>query len=239
MLLRRITAHVRNENWFAVFLDLVVVVVGLFIGLQIDDWWERQREARLESAYLLEIQEDFVANKSNLEKSIREIEQIIRDMIVLHGQSTLPEPSLSSAELNKQFRSINDMPTFVLVSRAYANLTGSGDLKLMRDRLLKNALAEYYAQAELTSLVQATHEMELVQTFQPYIIDNLDYAAVKRDLIDDFPLGASNDETRILEVLATRQFRNTVAQKWVISTDLLDQFRQMLERTDEILLMLE
>jgi hypothetical protein len=81
--------------------------------------------------------------------------------------------------------------------------------------------------------------MELVQTFQPYIIDNLDYAAVKQDRVDDFPLSAAHDEGRILDVLATRQFRNVVVQKWVISTDLLEQFRGMLKRTDDILQLLE
>jgi len=91
----------------------------------------------------------------------------------------------------------------------------------------------------VTAVVQATHEMELVQTFQPYIIENLDYAAVKRNLVDDFPLGEPGDKARILEELHTRQFRNTVVQKWVITTDLLDQFRGMLERTERVLAMLE
>ena len=59
MLLRRVSSHVQSENWFAVFLDLIVVVVGLFIGLQIDTWWEGQKEARIEGVYLLEIREDF------------------------------------------------------------------------------------------------------------------------------------------------------------------------------------
>jgi hypothetical protein len=100
-------------------------------------------------------------------------------------------------------------------------------------------MANYYAAAELVSIVHATHEMDLVQSFQPYIIENLDFAAVKKDLVDDFPLGASNDEGRILEVLATREFRNTVVLKWAICTDLLDQFRGMLERTDEVVAMLD
>jgi hypothetical protein len=239
MLLRRFKDHVISENWFAVVLDLAVVVVGLFIGLQVDNWWGAQKDAQLESAYLLEIQEDFEANKSDLESKILDTEQVIRDMIVLHAQSSLEEPSLSSTELNKRFSSINRMPTFRLVSRAYANLTGSGDLKLIQNRRLKNALAAYYSQAQITALVQATHEMELVQTFQPYIIDNLDYAVVKHDRVDDFPLSASFDEGRILEVLGTRQFRNVIVQKWVISTDLLNQFRGMLKRTDEILQILE
>ncbi len=239
MLLRRISAHVRGENWFAVVLDLLVVVVGLFLGLQIDTWWEGQKEARIESTYLQEIREDFELNKSSLHEQISDAEQIIRSMIVLHEQSTLVEPSLSVVELNENFSLINNMPTFVIATRAYVNLTGSGDLKLLRNRQLKNLLAAYYAAADLTAVVQSTHEMELVQTFQPYIIDNLDYAAVKRNLVDDFPLTASSEEARILDVLDTRQFRNVVVQKWVISTDLLDQFRGMLKLTDEVLQMLE
>ena len=239
MLLRRISAHVRGENWFAVVLDLLVVVVGLFLGLQIDTWWEGQKEARIESTYLQEIREDFELNKSSLHEQISDVEQIIRSMIVLHEQSTLVESSLSIVELNENFSLINDMPTFVIATRAYVNLTGSGDLKLLRNRQLKNLLAAYYAAADLTAVVQSTHEMELVQTFQPYIIDNLDYAAVKLNLVDDFPLTASSEESRILDVLDTRQFRNVVVQKWVISTDLLDQFRGMLKLTDEVLQMLE
>ena len=194
MLLRRISAHVRGENWFAVVLDLLVVVVGLFLGLQIDTWWEGQKEARIESTYLQEIREDFELNRSSLHEQISDVEQIIRSMIVLHEQSTLVESSLSIVELNENFSLINDMPTFVIATRAYANLTGSGDLKLLRNRQLKNLLAAYYAAAALTAVVQSTHEMELVQTFQPYIIDNLDYAAVKRNLVDDFPLTAPSEE---------------------------------------------
>lgn len=239
MRLRRLMAHVRGGNWFAVALDLLVVVVGLFIGLQIDTWWEGRKEAQFESVYLIEIQEDFDANRSSLEEQIQRAEQVINDMITLHAQSLLPEPSLSIPELNARFSSINQMPTFAITTRAYDNLTGSGDLKLLRNRSLKNMLAEYYAKEQVTAVVQATHELELVQTFQPFIIENLDYAAVKRDLVDDFPLGERGDEARILELLHTRQFQNIVVQKWVITTDLLDQFRGMLERTNKVLAVLE
>jgi hypothetical protein len=145
MLLRRLSAHVRGENWFAVVLDLIVVVVGLFIGLQIDTWWGEQKDGQLESAYLLEIREDFEANRSSLQGQIARAEQTIRDMLILQTQSTLAEPSISLAELNERFSSVTVMPSFVVSTRAYANLTGSGDLKLIRNRSLKNAMAAYYA----------------------------------------------------------------------------------------------
>ncbi len=33
MLLRRVTEHVKTQNWFAVLLDFLIVVIGVFMGL--------------------------------------------------------------------------------------------------------------------------------------------------------------------------------------------------------------
>ncbi|MEM6537231.1 MAG: hypothetical protein AAF742_00400 [Pseudomonadota bacterium] len=60
MLLRRITEHVRTQNWFAVFLDFVIVVVGVFIGLQVSNWND-QRAARGDSDRTLELLIPFIA----------------------------------------------------------------------------------------------------------------------------------------------------------------------------------
>lgn len=38
MILRRITKHVKDQNWFAVALDFVIVVVGILIAFQITNW---------------------------------------------------------------------------------------------------------------------------------------------------------------------------------------------------------
>jgi hypothetical protein len=38
MILRRITKHAKDQNWFAVALDFFIVVVGVFIGIQVSNW---------------------------------------------------------------------------------------------------------------------------------------------------------------------------------------------------------
>ena len=42
MLLRSITKHVKDQNWFAVFLDFLIVVVGILIAFQITNWNEER-----------------------------------------------------------------------------------------------------------------------------------------------------------------------------------------------------
>ena len=38
MILRRVMEHVKHQNWTAVALDFVIVVVGVFIGIQVSNW---------------------------------------------------------------------------------------------------------------------------------------------------------------------------------------------------------
>jgi len=231
--------NTNNIQWKRTAAEGVAVVVSILLAFWIDTLWEDRQEARLEIVYLLELQEDFELNKSRLEDQAAELGETARSMLVLQEQSVLESPSMSVSELNENFSQIINMSSMYLVNRAYANMTGSGDLRIIRSRPLKNALAEYYAAARVITLVQNTHEMELVQIYEPYIIENLDYAAVGIVRVDDFPLPPPIEEASILKVLATRKFRNILIQKSVITTDLINEFRRQLELTDNVLRLLK
>ena len=38
MILRRIAEAFRRQDWFTVFVETMIVVVGVFVGLQVDNW---------------------------------------------------------------------------------------------------------------------------------------------------------------------------------------------------------
>lgn len=38
MILRRVITHVREQNWTAIGIDFVIVVTGVFIGIQVSNW---------------------------------------------------------------------------------------------------------------------------------------------------------------------------------------------------------
>ena len=44
MVIRRFRHHVETHNWFAVAVDLLIVVVGVFLGAQATNWNERRTE---------------------------------------------------------------------------------------------------------------------------------------------------------------------------------------------------
>jgi uncharacterized membrane protein len=38
MLLRHVSKHFSEQNWFAVGLDVIVVITGVFLGMQVTEW---------------------------------------------------------------------------------------------------------------------------------------------------------------------------------------------------------
>ncbi len=48
MILRRVIQHVKNQEWTAVCIDLLIVILGVFIGTQVSNWnteWETGKKA--------------------------------------------------------------------------------------------------------------------------------------------------------------------------------------------------
>lgn len=52
MILRRVISHFRKQEWTAIALDFLIVVVGVFIGIQVSNWNEQRRERAIEHQYL-------------------------------------------------------------------------------------------------------------------------------------------------------------------------------------------
>ena len=58
MILRRLTKHLREQNWFAVFLDFFIVVIGVFIGIQVSNWNTANAQREDEVVFLRLLEED-------------------------------------------------------------------------------------------------------------------------------------------------------------------------------------
>lgn len=82
MLLRRMIQHVTDQNWFAVFIDFVIVVVGVFIGIQVSNWNDGQSRRHDYAMALQRYAAEIDANVTDLEelqeKSLQRL-AIVRD----------------------------------------------------------------------------------------------------------------------------------------------------------------
>ena len=62
MILRRLAEHVRQQNWTAIGIDLVIVVVGVFLGIQLGNWNAARAFDAQEASYLRQLRSEIVEN---------------------------------------------------------------------------------------------------------------------------------------------------------------------------------
>jgi hypothetical protein len=75
MILHHLADAIRGQNWFTVVIELAVVVVGILLGLQIDDWNERRKENSLERGYIERLEAEVDANIAVYQAAILRAEE--------------------------------------------------------------------------------------------------------------------------------------------------------------------
>ncbi len=68
MILRRVIEHVKAQQWTAVAIDFVIVVAGVFVGLQVQEWNAARGHRAAEIGYLMSLEEDVVYSIGSLER---------------------------------------------------------------------------------------------------------------------------------------------------------------------------
>jgi len=150
MILRRFTQHVNEQNWFAVGLDFIVVVFGIFFGLQVQQMYDQRGERHAEQAYLSRLHTEVIQslgfNKTTfgallLLENFRENELYLDDVLaVFEGQGAVSDLTARHC-LEIQLAAIyNDQQTYL---PTLSELLTSGQLSIIESEDIKTALSEY------------------------------------------------------------------------------------------------
>jgi hypothetical protein len=60
MILRRLANAMRRQDGFTVVIDILIVVLGVFLGLQVNNWNEARKYRKDERLYLVRLREDLL-----------------------------------------------------------------------------------------------------------------------------------------------------------------------------------
>ena len=171
MILRSVMKHVRDQNLFAVGLDFVIVVVGVFIGIQVANWNEaRQRNAELAAALEnlaqeVKITAEFRAGRLDYHQTT------LRGLGLLHDWLDGAEPNENEKALIFSAIERGTPPPNPSRYESLFELQNTGQLKDIASRDLRAALGE---QLSLDRQYQAYEEAWLRQltapSFSPSIV---------------------------------------------------------------------
>lgn len=140
MILRRITQHVKDQNWFAVGLDFFIVVVGILIAFQITNWSEGRSDKVREQQIIERLHSDFVALGQETQEKIEFMEPLIvtieeTKQLIIDGPTDMDLQSIQNF-----YETAFALPAISGQSDSYEQLVSSGDMNLLRDALLRESL---------------------------------------------------------------------------------------------------
>jgi len=149
MILRRIIGHFRQQEWTAIAIDFVIVVLGVVIGIQVSNWNEsrvlREREHALLEQLLIDLDSDRDTGKRGVESANRIDDAANAVLAVL--EDTRQAATISDADLMRLLLEAGYAFLPLGNPTTYDEMISTGALGRMHDVELKRALGEYYLRA--------------------------------------------------------------------------------------------
>ena len=142
-------------NWRLLLGEFVVIVVGILMALWVDELREARYNAALEIEYLASIVTDLEADLAQFDETeawMRRSEAAAATVLALYQGSP---PTENVADLVMAVETAGWQAWPVITRNTIDDLRSTGNLRLIRDKNLRRAIAAYYTTIENVSIPNA------------------------------------------------------------------------------------
>jgi hypothetical protein len=174
---RNIRQRLLKENKFSAYLvyavgEIILVVIGILIALQINNWNEVRKESKKEARYLENLERDLENQLKSIDiqlqyerKYSKTGNTILNDYL---GSDSIVFDSLMCAML----MTLTERKTFVRTDPTFEDLVSTGNLGLLKDNGLRNEIIEYYQELKrLEMVLQNNNTLHVDQGYAQKISD--------------------------------------------------------------------
>ena len=181
MILRRLSQSLKEQNWTAIWIEFILLVAGVYLGMQVSNWNQAQKDSQSSRLIVENLYADYVVieadgedNKVKLNASLKAIDQTLQ---LLRKPQINNDSNLFLHELNQLF----SIPTALQESATAQELKFSGRLGLIENDKLRALLVRNSA-----LLAHAQYAQQSRREFvRPY---NASLSRFRMLLIEGYPV---------------------------------------------------
>ena len=202
--------------------EVILVVIGILIALQVNNWNEYRKEKVVEKKILLSLHNEISNNLESLE-------------VVIDGKNKIinvNEYIINNTGKNGEWKSIKPLDSlmnyislsgwiFVPQNGVLNEIINSGKLLLIENDLIKNEIASLPQLLSLMIEEDRQYRLDLHQYFLPFLSKNYNLIEITkyRELLENysFKMGETNFSKSTPELLGSREFENilTIQSIWI------------------------
>lgn len=145
MILRRISRSLGEQNWTAIVLEFILLVAGVYFGIEVSNWNESRREAQRAHENLMRIQTDLATDIGALERR-----KIFWKDVARHGDGAIHYAESGELVDGSNWKTLlafyqaSQLFPYVPSDTTYQELRSAGELGLFTEANLRTTLADYY-----------------------------------------------------------------------------------------------
>jgi hypothetical protein len=224
--------------WFAI-LEVLLVVIGILIALQVNNWTEEQKLRTIEKSVLMDLRSELYANISRLDSIINERENVLAAGRLLLEQSG-PDASWDS-EVNFDsllFKIILSGWKFFPESGVVTDILNSGKLNVIQNDSLRYMISSLPADIALLNDEDDTYRVDLHGYFVPFFSGNYAIRNVVKDrglFGRDMDLGVSTFRTYPESLLRNRELEGVLTIQTIWTNTAIGLYSRQLNTYKTIL----
>jgi len=177
-LFRKIRLKLANENKFLKYSryaigEIALVMIGILLALQVNNWNESKKEKRIERMYLKNILSDLKDQNTSFDIQI-ESELSYHDAAIQIIKNYQENNMLvMDSTFFKNATLMTSRKTFVINDPTYTDLISSGNINMLKNVAYKNKLIKYYQELErIEKVIQNNNSLLVDQHYVSVFMKN-------------------------------------------------------------------
>lgn len=146
MNISKLGTRLRTYDWTAAVIELVIVVVGILIALEVSNWNQDRVDRARADSYQRRIRADLMADNRSVDTTLAFWNKVsgYGRAAIAHGENGQLVDGSAWKTVLAYYQASQTMP-FVASDDAFSEMRSAGDLGLIADERLRTQLEDYYS----------------------------------------------------------------------------------------------
>ena len=226
MLLRRVIEHVKTQNWTAIAIDFVIVVTGVFIGIQVANYNEERKLAKQREATVERLHDEAEAIIGYFQPMLWWYDTLNSARSEAIGR--MVDNDWAGADLDQMRQGISSItlyPSATPPRSTYDEVISTGLFAELGDPALRKAISDYYSELEFLNgqidYFRGRRDVPPVWVHPAITLEFAPGTDRERSYVIDFD-AISNDTDFIESIIAGNNSIRAIAGWWRDSSELAE-----------------
>jgi hypothetical protein len=148
MITRRLAQSLRDQNWTTITIEFVLLVIGVFLGIQAANWNAQRADDERARAYLTRIRGNLLTDQVSIQRRVD-----FWNVVIAEGKAAIRYAETgelvdgSAWKTVRAFYQASQLWQWVPADATYQEMRSGGELGLIRDEVLRESLSQYYLES--------------------------------------------------------------------------------------------